>query len=112
MSVIFSGQVPVLEIGKGSSDRQGPKLVMTVGGKARSGGTSIELHGVLAVTGKLITGESGSSLMTCSVQVLRPQELGVKRITTSTHESWLTTAGKGLLTRMKSGQGRTKETLL
>src|SRR2546422_5832451 len=47
-----------------------------------------------------------------SVQLLDPHELGVYRITTSTHESWLTTAGNGLLISTKSAQGSTKATLL
>src|SRR5690349_10940775 len=76
-SVIHKGQVPVLEMGKGSSERHGPKLEMTVGGKAISGGTSMEAHGVVAVAVRVITGESGSSVRITNLHCLAPQEVGV-----------------------------------
>src|SRR5436190_13081526 len=111
-SVIRNGHVPVFEIGKGSSERHGPKLEMTVGGNAMSGGTSIAAQGELAVTIRVITGVSGSSVMISSLHCLRPHEVGVKRITKSTQESWLTIAGNGLLTSLKSGQAGKNKTLL
>src|SRR5947207_2268739 len=68
-------------------------------------------HGVFAVTVKVMVGKSGSSVVMTSVQLLGPHEAGVKRMTTSRHESWLTVAGKGLLMSVKSGQAGAKATL-
>src|SRR5712692_7650707 len=85
---------------------------MTSGAKARSGGTSICGQGVLAVTARVLVREAGSSLTMTRVQLLGPQEVGVRRITTLKQESGLTVAGNGLLIKVKSGQGGTKETLL
>src|SRR5215468_11289857 len=85
---------------------------MTSGANPRSGGTSMTGHSALATTVRLITGLSGSSLTIRSVQLLGPHEVGVKRMTTSTQKSWLTAAGNGLLTSVKSGQGATKETFV
>src|SRR6266852_4734493 len=105
-------QLPLLEIGKGSRLWQAPTLWMTSGAKARSGGTSICGQGVLAVTVRVLVREAGSSLTMTRVQLLGPQEVGVRRITTFRQESGLTVAGNGLLIKVKSGQGGTKERLL
>src|SRR5713226_4471400 len=105
-------QLPLLEIGKGSRLWQAPALWMTSGAKARSGGTSICGQGVLAVTVRVLVREEGSSLTMTRVQLLGPQEVGVRRITMLKQESGLTVAGNGLLIKVKSGQGGTKETLL
>src|SRR5260370_6169528 len=85
---------------------------MTSGANPRSGGTSMDGQGVLAMTGRLITPLAGSSLLICRLQLLGPQEVGVNRIVSERHESGLTTAGKGLLIRVKSAQGGTKDTLV
>src|SRR5262249_59303324 len=100
---------PLLEMGKGSKDLQSPTVWMTSGSNPRSGGTSMTGHSALATTVRLITGLSGSSLTIRSVQLLGPHALGVKRMTTSTQKSWLTAAGNGLLTSVKSAQGPTNE---
>src|SRR5229473_2061916 len=112
MLVMTRLQLPLLEIGKGSRLWQAPALWMTSGAKARSGGTSICGQGVLAVTVRVLVREAGSSLTMTRVQLLGPQEVGVRRITTFRQESGLTVAGNGLLIKVKSGQGGTKETLL
>src|SRR5260370_6271944 len=85
---------------------------MTSGEKGRSGGTSICGQGVLAVTVRVLVREAGSSLTITRVQLLAPQEVGVRRIRTLRQESGLTVAGNGLLINVKSGQGGTKDTLL
>ncbi len=105
--VILRLQVPVFEIGKGLGVEQAPMLWITVGGKARSGGTSIKGVGVFAVTTSVV-GLLGSSLVITKSQDFSPIEVGVKRITKSRHESGLTVLGKGLLMRVKSGQAGSK----
>src|SRR5260370_35676298 len=86
-------QLPLLEIGNGSRLWQAPTLWMTSGEKARSGGTSICGQGVVAVTVRVLVREDGSSLTMTRVQLLGPQEVGVSRITTFSHESGLSVAG-------------------
>src|SRR5262249_13524446 len=71
-----------------------------------------ETPGVLAVIVLVMTGVSGSSLVMTRVHDLGPADVGVKRITTSLQESWLTVAGKGLFTSTKSEQGGLKATLV
>src|SRR5262249_4071910 len=109
---IFRLHWPLLEIGNGCRVVQAPTVWMTSGAKARSGGTSMAGHGVLAVTVRLMTGLSGSSLTMRRLQVFAPHEVGVKRMTASRHESGLTTAGNGLLTSVKSWQGGWNITLV
>ena len=79
-------------------------LWITVGGKPKSGGTSIEGAGVFAVNVKVITGVSGSSLVIVNVHDFGPGEVGVNLITKPRQESGLTVAGNGLLINVKSGQ--------
>src|SRR5678816_157934 len=81
---------------------------MTVAGKLWSGGTSIIGAGVLPVTVSDTVGVSGSSVVMTRVQDLGPMEAGVKRMTRSLHESWLTVAGGGLLMSVKSAQAGLK----
>ena len=107
MFVMLRLQVPVFEMGNGFGVEQAPILWMTVAGKARSGGTSIEAAGVFPVTTSVMVGLFGSSLVITKLQDFDPSEAGVKRITKFKHESWLTVAGNGLLTREKSVQPRT-----
>jgi hypothetical protein len=61
-------------------------------------------NGVLAVNDWVTVGVSGSLLVMVRLHVLGPAEVGVKRTTRPRHESGLTTAGKGLLIKVKSEQ--------
>src|SRR5678815_604037 len=81
---------------------------MTVAGKLWSGSTTIIGAGVLTVTVSDTEGVSGSSVVMTRVQDLGPMEVGVKRMTRSLHESWLTVAGNGLLMSVKSAQAGLK----
>src|SRR6266705_732979 len=72
-------QIPVLETGNGSALVQAPTLCRTVGGKPRSGGTSMDGRGVLPVTTTCRSGVSGSSVWMIRVQDLGPSEVGLKK---------------------------------
>src|SRR5262249_20094713 len=104
--VIDSGQVPVLETGNGSGVVHVPTLCTTVGGNPCALGTSIDAHGVVAVTVRLMVGVLGSSVGITRVHDLRTLHgvVGVYRMTRCLPEAWLTSAGKGLLINVKSAQ--------
>src|SRR6266571_1889521 len=102
-------QIPVLETGNGSALVQAPTLCRTVGGKPRSGGTSMDGRGVLPVTTTCRSGVSGSSVWMIRVQDLGPSEVGVKRMTRSMQKSGLTVAGNQRLMSVKSGHAGLKK---
>src|SRR5262245_61317265 len=78
--VIFSAHSPVFETGKGKGVLQAPTDWITVGGKPRSGGTSMLGAGVFPVTVRSMTGRAGSLLTILRLQDFGPTDVGVKRI--------------------------------